>query len=308
MMTELLHPFAVWWRREALWRRRVIWFPAALIVAFNMAMALNDIFAMARGSDPIDWFMYAEASSRVHEGGLYADSDAGFYHYRYSPVLAYGTAILGFIGIWAWRALHLVAVALLPTWPLRIAVLLSWPFWFDVSAGNVMVFVAIIGFLAIRGSTLASLAFFTLAVLIPRPLMLPLVAWQLWKRPDLRLPFVGIFVLHAAAVGLTGWGDEWLARLVGTGAEEMGSLINYAPSRIIGIWWMVIAAPLSVLAWLRGWIGLSSLLISPYWLPYYGLILVLDADRVGHALSRLQSSDTAQGTRSRRPGLDAHAP
>ncbi|MCV0404491.1 MAG: hypothetical protein K5924_12425 [Chloroflexi bacterium] len=285
--------FAAWWRGEPIWRRRALWFPVAVLLAFNLAMAANNLLAMVRGSDPIDWFAYWQASIRVHEGGLYDDSDIGFYHYRYSPVLAYGTGFLGFIGIWGWRALHVLAALAMPSWGLRFAVLLSWPFWFDVSAGNVMVFVALAGVWSLRGSRLATAAFLVLALLIPRPLMMPLVAWVLWQRPEWRIPFGVLFIAHAVGVLLSGWGPEWVARLLSAGPEELGSEFNYAPSRIIGNLWLLVALPGALLLTLRGWIGAASVLAAPYWLPYYWLMLALDWDRLVAAVRRLPRRERA---------------
>lgn len=269
----------VWWRSEPRWRRRLVWYPVILLFAFNVAMALNNVIVMIRGSDPIDWFSYWQASIRVHAGGLYEDSDLGFYHYRYSPVLAYATGFLGFIGIWGWRALHVVGLALLPTWGMRIATVVSWPFWFEVNAGNLMIFVAVAGVWALRGSRVGTVAFFALALLVPRPLMLPLVLWILWKRPEWRLPFAGLFVIHLVAVLASGWADSWLMRLLAAGPEELVSEFNYAPSRLIGNAWLLVALPAAAWLTLKGWIGAASVLASPYWLPYYWLVLLLDWDR-----------------------------
>lgn len=273
-----------WWRTEPIWRRRVLWFPVAILVAFNLAMAINNIVAMARGSEPIDWYAYWQASIRVHEGGLYEDSDAGFYHYRYSPILAYATGWLGAVGVWGWRALHLLAALALPTWGMRLAALLSWPFWFDVNAGNVMIFVALAGAWAMRRNRIGVAAFFVLALLIPRPLMVPLVVWILWKQPAWRVPFAALFAVHAAAVVASGWADEWMMRLLAAGPEEVGSEYNFAPSRLIGNLWLIVAVPAA--AWLtyRGWIGAASVMAAPYWLPYYWLMLLLDWERAVRAV------------------------
>lgn len=279
--------FASWWRTEPRWRRRSLWYPLALLAAFSMAMALNNVLAIARGSDPIDWFSYWQASIRVHEGGLYEDSDLGFYHYRYSPVLAYVTGFLGWVGIWGWRGLHLAAALLLPTWGMRIATLLSWPFWFDVSAGNVMIFVAVAGVWAMRGSVIGTAAFFVLALFIPRPLMVPLVIWILWQRPEWRLPFAALFIGHALAVVASGWGEDWLTRLMAAGPEELGSEFNYAPSRLIGNFWLLVALPAAAWLTFKGWIGAASVMAAPYWLPYYWLMLLLDWDRVANLLRRV---------------------
>ena len=133
-----------------------------------------------------------------------------------------------------------------------------------------------------------------LALLIPRPLMVPLVAWVLWQRPEWRIPFGALFVAHAVGVLLSGWGPEWVARLLSAGPEELGSELNYAPSRLIGNLWLLVALPGALLLTLRGWIGAASVLAAPYWLPYYWLMLALDWDRLSAAVRRLPGR--ARGT------------
>jgi hypothetical protein len=152
----------------------------------------------------------------------------------------------------------------------------SYPFWFDVQTGNLMTFVTLAGLLALRGSRAATAAFLVLAVLVPRPLMLPLAAWLLWHRPATRLPFVVFFVAHAVVVVWLGYGQDWLAALTDVNAE-LANAYNFGPSRFIGEWWIPIG--LALAAWLtwRGNLGFASLVISPYWLPYYFLMLVLEA-------------------------------
>lgn len=47
---------------------------------------------------------------------------------------------------------------------------------------------------------------------------------------------------------------------------------------------MLIGAPLAVIAFRRGYIGVASLLANPYWLPYYLLLPILDL--TGHRATR----------------------
>jgi hypothetical protein len=79
----------------------------------------------------------------------------------------------------------------MPSWPLRIATLLAWPFWYDLLLGNVLVFVLLAGARALRGSRVATFAFLAMTVLMPRPLMVSLAAWLLWQRPGWRIPIRG---------------------------------------------------------------------------------------------------------------------
>jgi hypothetical protein len=77
-----------------------------------------------------------EAGRRVHDGSLYQATND--YAFRASPILALLFSWLAVFGPTAWRLLHLAAATAMPTWPLRLAVLAAWPFWFDLQHGNLL--------------------------------------------------------------------------------------------------------------------------------------------------------------------------
>ena len=83
------------------------------------------------------------------------------------------------------------------------------------------------------------------------------------------------FVAHTILVALTGYGLEWISSLFGVGGE-LNSPFNYGPSALIGYFWVPIGVALAIWLTIRGRLGLASLAISPYWLPYYFLMLVLE--------------------------------
>jgi hypothetical protein len=99
-------------------------------------------------------------------------------------------------------------------------------------------------------------------------LVLPIVAWLLWKQPGLRWPFVFMFAAHAGLVLVSGWGDEWIGRLL-TSTDEIGSAFNVGPTALIGPWWFLIGIPLGAWLFWQGWVGLAGLAVTPYVLPYY---------------------------------------
>ena len=258
------------------WRVVLVALAVAAVATPNAYLVARSIGITLSGSPVVDWHHFVEAGRRVHDGGLY---DITFdYGFRYSPVLAIAFGFITPIGELVWRLLHVAAALALPTWPMRLLTLVSWPFWFDVEAGNVIVFVLLAGAWALRGNRAAIAAFFLMAVLMPRPLMLPIVAWLLWRHPEWRIPFVAVLTVHALAVWATGWGAEWIGVLLGS-ADEVGSPLNVGPSRFIGLVWAVVAVPCA--AWLtwRGRVGWASLLSAPYWLPYYLMMPVLELDR-----------------------------
>ena len=134
-----------------------------------------------------------------------------------------------------------------------------------------------------RASRLASLAYVALVLLVPRPLMVPVAIWLLWKRPELRLPALGVFTVHAVLVLIAGYGDQWLQRLA-TSSDEI-ALHNAGPSAIIGVWWIPIGLVLGAYLLWRGRVGLASLAVSPYLILYYWIygllefVPVVDRDR-----------------------------
>jgi hypothetical protein len=262
----------------------------ALLLAALGAFVLSNLFMVAlqgaaiwSGSDALDWRSYVEASHRW--GGDLYTRDVWWYGWRYSPVAVPIFGLLAPMGEGLWRLLHFAALGMLPH-PVRLFALASYPFWFDVHAGNVLIFVVIAAYWALRGNKWGTGVFLVLALLIPRPLMLPIVAWILWKRPEWRLWFVAIFVAHAVAVAASGYGDDWLARLTQVGGEEVMQDINAAPSALIGVWWMIAAVPVAAWMFSRGLPAAAGLFLQPYWLPYYLLILLAD-DSVPRFVRRL---------------------
>lgn len=247
----------------------------ALIMAVNLYLAARSLRIVLTDAPAVDWEQYVEAGRRVFTGGdLYAVTDT--YAYHYSPVLAWLFAPLAAIGTAGWRLLHIAAMLALPTWPMRILGLVSWPFWYDLEAGNVLAFVVLAAAWALRGNRVAIAAFLGLLLLVPRPLMVPVAAWILWKQPEWRLPFAVAFAIHAAVVVATGWASDWAVALLAAGGD-VAIPSNIGPSRFIGtLPWLAIGLP--VAAWLtqRGRLGLASLAASPYWLPYYLLVLLLE--------------------------------
>lgn len=249
----------------------------ALLATLNVMLLTLTDWTMLRGGSGADWTIFGEAGRRILEGGaLYASEDN--YAFRYSPLLAYAFAVLSGMGPLLWRALHVAVAASLglrSPW-LAAAVLVSWPFWFDVEAGNLMIFVLALAVWALSGRDWAICGFLVLTLLAPRPLMLPVAVWLLWQHPEWRLRFAALFVLHGAAVLLTGWALPWLGALVAS-SSEMGSILNYGPSRVIGVAWIPVGLGLAAFFMWRRRLGLASLAASPYWLPYYLLMLFLEA-------------------------------
>jgi hypothetical protein len=249
-----------------------------LILTPNIWLAGRSIGIILNNGPAVDWSQYVEAASRFWNGGeLYAWTTN--YGYHYSPLLAPLFGLLAPLGALGWRAVHVIAALALPSWPMRLVVLISWPFWFDVEAGNIVTFMLLAAAWALRGNRVAGIVYLALLVMVPRPLMLPVAAWLLWRQPSLRWLFVGLFVAHALVVLASGWGPEWLNALV-LASHDVLSPVNIGPSRFIGAWWLVLGGPLAAWLTVRGHVGWASLCASPYWLPYYLLMPVLELHRL----------------------------
>lgn len=252
---------------------------AGLVAAVNLYLAGRSIGLILGGEPAVDWEQYVEAARRLRSGAdLY--EIAHDYVSRYSPLFAAFFGLIAPIGLVAWRVLHLVAALALPSLPMRLIVLVSWPLWYDIQTGNLLTFVVLAAAWALRGNRLAIGIYLLLVILGPRPLMLPVAAWLLWQRPEWRWPFAAAVVVHAAAVIGLGWAEGWVGSLVAA-AEDASLPSNIGPSRFVGtIPWLVVGLPLA--AWLtwKGRVGWASLAASPYWFPYYLLFAALEVDRI----------------------------
>ncbi|HLE58690.1 MAG TPA: hypothetical protein VJA85_03500 [Candidatus Limnocylindria bacterium] len=253
---------------------------AFIVAAVVLALAVNVVGLATIVIDhqrAFDWDNYVEAARRFPLGTLY---DWQYpYGYHYAPQLAPVLGVLTAAGITIWRLAHFVALALLPSRKLALLLLVSYPFWFDVNAGNLMMFVFLAAAWALRGNAIAVAAYLVLCALIPRPIMLPLLAWILWQRPAWRWPFVGIVALVVASAVPTGYLGDWVASFNASGVKDIANDFNLSPSRFVGPWWLLVGIPLGVWLTLRGRIGWASMAISPYLLPYWVQMLGLELVR-----------------------------
>lgn len=220
-----------------------------------------------------DWSVIERAARLAGTPELYAPS--GTSTFMWSPLSAYLMQAVVPFGLTAWRLLHFAWVLALPTWRLRLLVLVSWPFWLDVSTGNFLTLIFLTAVWAYRGSRVGTFAFFALALLIPRPLLVPLGLWILWHRPEWRIPVAAMVVVNVALVAASGLGPTWVLGVLSVSSELQSFLFNVSPSRWIGNVWLLIGVPLG--AWLtwKGRVGLAGLAISPYVWPYYLLFGLL---------------------------------
>lgn len=271
------------------------WFAAAAVLTVVIGLdirALDDCLTHWRlTGGGVDWRTYTHAIS----GNPYTDP-----LFRFSPVAAWLLAPIVAGGLVAWQLAHLVALALARDWKIVLLIVLSAPFWFDLEQGNILIFVLVAAWVAVRSERVATaLPFLALAVLAPRPLMLPMLIWLLWHRPRLRLPFLAIFVAHTGLTLLSGYGGEWVSRLM-TSTSEMTHPSNIGPSRLIGAVWIPLGLAVATYLTLRGRLGLASLAAQPYIFHYYLLMLVLELRQDQPVANARQDVEVA-----RRAGLGA---
>lgn len=246
----------------------------ALVLAVNLWLAARSIQVILEGQPAVDWVQLLEAGRRVTAGGLYEVSQT--YAYPHSPLLAYLLMLVPWLETAPWRLLHLLGALAMPTWPMRLATLCAWPFWFDVEAGNLLTFAVLAAAWAIRGSRISAAIFLLMTLLMPRPMMLPVAAWLLWKQPTWRAPAFAAVVVSIGLVLLSGWADEWAGYLFGI-STHFESPNNLGPTRLLGAAWLVIGVPVAVWLTRRGSLGWASLAASyPYLYPYYLVMLALE--------------------------------
>lgn len=248
----------------------------ALIVAASSPLAVYWWALIAAGSIAFDWRIFVEAGDRFWAGSsrLYEVTD--FYSFRHSPVFAMFMPAVAWIGTIGIRAVTAAAALALPTWPMRLLALASWPFAMDLQHGAMLTIIVFFAAWALRGQRWAVIGFLVLTVLSPRPLMVPVAAYLVWRQPWARWPAVAILVGHAAVVILTGYADDWFAMLTAVGTDGVEKTFNLSPSRFVGRGWLLIGVPLAAYLVWRGRVGFAALVISPYLLPHYLLLALLE--------------------------------
>ena len=252
------------------------WWPYALFVAVTSPLTLYWWNLIAAGSVAFDWRIFVEAGERAWAGSptLYEVTDT--YSFRHSPVFALFMPAIAWIGTFGVRLLTLAAAAALPTWPMRLLAVTSWPFAMDLQHGALITLLVLAAAWSLRGSGIAALAFMLFALLSPRPLMLPVVIFLLWRNPWLRVPTLGLVLAYVPAVLLTGYADEWVGMLTRSGLDMYGTPLNLSPSRLIGSWWIPFGAVLAAWLTVRGHPGFAALAANPYVLPHYLLFALLE--------------------------------
>ena len=203
--------------------------------------------------------------------------------FKWSLPAAYAISwIATSVPFWLWSALHLVALLTIRPRVVVAIALVTFPFWADVASGNILTFVFVAAWHGLSGSRVGAVAFVMLAVLVPRPIMLPVLAYLVWHRPEARVAFV----VSAAVVGglalATGTLGPWVVRLLEATGPELGASWNLGPSKFLGVAWVPVGLVLGVFLTWRGRLGLASLTLTPYLIHYYAILVLLELCPVAH--------------------------
>ena len=241
----------------------------AVLGAYSLLYIAHLVPIIVSQPVPPDWGQHRIAAERVASGASpYFVED--WYRFRWSPVGAWIMVPITALGPWAWIAAQFAALLTLPR-RLALVALLAFPFWADVQAGNVLVFTFVAAFHALRGNQWAGAAFVAMALVIPRPLVLPLLTWLAWQWPSWRIPIVVAAAASLGAAVVTGYHVDWLGMLLLTGGEETHRFgAQLLPA------WPLTGIAFAVLLTVLGYPAAAGFAVQPYWLPYYGLLLLLE--------------------------------
>jgi hypothetical protein len=179
---------------------RVNWWYASLLI-LNVGMVAATLYEFPRYAD---WKVIERAAGLAGTPELYDLAGTGTW--VWSPLAAYAVKLIVPLGVDVWRLVLIGAALALPSWPARLVVLVSWPFWADLANGNILTVIFCAAVWTMRGSTLGTWAYLNLALLRPMPLLAPLCLWVFVRRPEWRWRIVGLTAVHLALIGWTGLG------------------------------------------------------------------------------------------------------
>lgn len=241
----------------------------ALVAAYSVLHIAHLVPMILWQPVPTDWEQHRIAADRIASGASpYFVED--WYRFRWSPVGAWLMVPLTALGPWAWMAAQFASLVTLPR-KFALVTLLAFPFWADVQAGNIMTFTFVAAYHALRGNRLAAGLLLGIALIVPRPLLIPLVVYLFWLRPGWRIWFAVAALMSLIGAVVTGYHAQWFEMLLMTGTEESHRFGAHAlpgwPFTGLGL-----AATLTIL----GYPAVAGFAVQPYWLAYYGLMPLLD--------------------------------
>ncbi len=254
------------------WRRILVRTGIAIALAANVVLLLVAWRGLLFAPTPPDWLGLVDAANKISAG---LDPYVGqTYAFRWSPLAAWLLVPFVTLGLPVWQLLHVASLLLRPR-AFILASLVCFAFWVDVAMGNVVVFGFVLAYLALSGKRVGVIGFVVFALLVPRPLYIPLLVWLWLRHAELRPAMLLTAACVAVLTLATGYTASWFEILLSS-TGDIANSTNMAPSALIGYAWIPIGVAASVWAFRRGWIGSASLLAAPYWLPYYFQMLLLD--------------------------------
>lgn len=246
-----------------------------LLNALGMFHVIQEIWSISPGAAlehvGVDWLNFHAAAGQIANGL----SPYNVTTYRWTPTAAYLLIPLTALPWWAWQLAHVAGALALPGWRVRLLALASYPWWYDVVTGNLMIFVVLSAAWALRGSRAGVGSFLALTLLIPRPLMIPIAVYLLARHRDWWLPTVAMAAVVALTTIASGFAPDFVQRLVDSG-NELSMGVNMAPSAYLGVVWVPIGILLAIVLFRFRRLGLASLALQPYWIPNYLLMILLE--------------------------------
>ena len=247
----------------------------AIYIALNLVAV---IFSIEFGTGLDDWRLWQSLPNRLANGTAYVPAQ-GLPPFVWSPVAAWFMSVIAIIGYWPWVVAHIAVLRFLRSPMLILVTASSWAFWWDMASAHAMTFVLVSGIAAMRGGRFGALAYLGLLLLMPRPVQVPLAVWLLWQDRSLWRPFAIMIFVHFAVVIASGLGPAWIVASVAYTASDG---LGIGPTRLFGVSWLIIG--LIAASWLtwRGRPGWAGVMITPYLLPQYLLMPLVDWRAAAH--------------------------
>jgi hypothetical protein len=240
--------------------------------------------------DTVDLAVYLEAGRRFASGL----SPYGFELppigalFRYSPVFAAGMAPLSALPLdavalgWRLAEVALLALSVRGLGWLGVAIVVNPLVVLDLSVANVGTLFLAAMIMVVRWPRVRTVTVYALLVLlIPKPTLLPVLAWGLWRVRAAWLPVAGVAALGLVMVVLV----PDFGHAILTGDRIFGMLQNLT---FLPVWFvaalMAMSGVLTVLSlrWPR-LLGPASVLASPYYFSYSLVPLLLSLVPPGEA-------------------------
>lgn len=248
----------------AAWTPRVAFLAVLAFIAVNALLIWRHLPWLASDALGIDFRAYA-----VDPMQPYATD--GF---RYPPLTAWVLAPFVAAGFGIWTLLHFLSLLLIPDRRTALLLGVSIAFYLDWVLGNTVTFTFVFAAVAVSGSRWGTWGFLIMCALFPRPFMLPVAAWLVWRHPEWRAPAVAVAGVALLSNLATGQMDEYIAMLRTWSSIEFDRYF-FSPVAI-GPLWLPLALAVTAIAVWKDRPGIAAMTIQPYIGFKYAMFLLLE--------------------------------